>query len=95
MLTAFIVLTLLRYLSYQLVSSLKGEMRMKTFAYHVSFFSSSVLETLWAVGVSLLVGISLSPIVHKKTSCPTFFIRLLRHLELLKFKKIIYKQAVT
>ncbi|HHY2653058.1 MULTISPECIES: hypothetical protein [Bacillus] len=38
---------------------------MRNITYHVSLTSASVLETIWAVGVSYLVGTSLSPIVHK------------------------------
>lgn len=64
-LTALIVLTLIRYSSYLLLSTFKGEMRMENFATHVSLFASTVLETIWAVGVSYMVGTSLFPIVHK------------------------------
>ncbi|MFT0562241.1 hypothetical protein [Bacillus cereus] len=39
---------------------------MENITYHVSLIATSVLETIWAVGVSYLVGMSLSPIVHKE-----------------------------
>lgn len=69
-LVALFAMSVARYVSYLLVTNCKGEIHMKNMYYQVGLYASSVLETLWAVGVSFLVGISLSPIIHKYKHVP-------------------------
>jgi hypothetical protein len=62
-----IILTVIRSTSYKLTSKeLKGEMSMRNkIKNNIKLFVASLLETIWAMAISAVVGISLSPIVHK------------------------------
>ena len=59
----FLGLSFLRFIG--LVVSMKGEMSMKLTKAKVAIYFASLLETLWAMLVSYVVGTSLSPIAHK------------------------------
>lgn len=53
-------LALVRFVSIKLISTHNGEgMRMKQFAFNMRMFSSALLETIWAMSVSIAAGLVL------------------------------------